>query len=282
LQASPQSGSNPSLARTLIEQFDNAELIAAVPDHELRAAFLVIEGSAFGSHLVKPSSPPGNVPRWPIRFSTLPQPIPATFQVSHEGHKEVQINSMLSGDSLEVIAAAIVEGMLLESGPLTPNAAVIAALFSTICYASLAEQSPEIVSAPTWGTISRNIDLLALLNSSPWSVSSGGADVAAIGFLTGPSSPAGALPGTLFSAESFNSYVSQSPRAAGTAPVFSSPAPELLITVAGVAGIALGASPAGPVVSSETMRNLDRSVGVFMSVSSAAKLAEVLALGVAS
>ncbi len=59
-------------------------------------------------------------------------------------------------------------------------------------------------------------------------------------------------------------------------------ASELLVRLAGMSGIPIELGPAGPVISSATLSQLDASAGDFMTAEDVQALAEILLLGVAA
>lgn len=74
--------------------------------------------------------------------------------------------SLLRGESPAVLAAAIVEGTLLHDDTLTKDEVVASSALGTLAWADLIAAMPGAAKAKTWGTITRKIGLLALLNSA--------------------------------------------------------------------------------------------------------------------
>ncbi len=269
----------------IVEQlgwFDDPEIIARFPDSQIRAALILLGSIDTWSESLLSTDTLLRQSAWTIAFASIPAPINASFSAIGPGGSELRLNEMLSGDSLEVIAAAIVEGLLLEENYQSPNATIVAALLSTICYGDLVAHNPEIVNAPTWGTISRNLDLLALLNSAQWSVTNTGAGATSIGFLSSGAGIPDVLPGALLDATSFHDYVSQSARFEGVSNVVATAAPELLVNLAGTIGVVIESGPAGPVITSMTLQRLDLAVGILLPNPRIAEIVSGLSLGVAA
>jgi hypothetical protein len=217
---------------------------------------------------------------WRIEFAPLPLPINAMFAPSLTGNPGVRINDYLIGDSLEVTASAIIEGILLESDRRTPNTTTIAALMSTMAYAAMVDDLPSIASKPTWGTISRNIDLLALLNSAPWSSSVESMAPEEIGFLAAAPGVTDVLPGLVQDAGSFQAYVLNSARADGVDAVTLSIPSKLLLDVAESSGAPLPQGAGGAVIDQVAMLQLDGRVSKLMAPEMTASVLAALGLGV--
>jgi hypothetical protein len=275
-----QSVADDQRARA-IELFDLPIAITNVPDPQLRAALVLMWALPPWSETARAflMGQPQNE-SWTFEFASLPLPVPAQHQVDRNGHNLVQVNELLSGGSLESIAAALLEGILLDQDRHSPNGAVVAALMSTLAYAELIAINPAAVSFPSWGTISRNRDVLALINSSQWSAGSQPTKSDLIGFLAPANGAGDVLPGLVYDASSFQAYVLASPRATGTEQMSLAVASELFIRMAGITGIPIAAGPGGTVITGETMSMIDSSLGEFLSSDDVHALAIALFLGI--
>jgi hypothetical protein len=261
--------------------FDDAAFAASYPDNQLRAALALLTAIDPWAPLVESViAQESDAVTWRIEFAPLPLPINAMFAPSLTGNPGVRINDYLIGDSLEVTASAIIEGILLESDRRTPNTTTIAALMSTMAYAAMVDDLPSIASKPTWGTISRNIDLLALLNSAPWSSSVESMAPEEIGFLAAAPGVTDVLPGLVQDAGSFQAYVLNSARADGVDAVTLSIPSKLLLDVAESSGAPLPQGAGGAVIDQVAMLQLDGRVSKLMAPEMTASVLAALGLGV--
>lgn len=273
---------DPAVQASSLALFDNARLESTVPENQLRAAIALLASLDPWSDLTDAllQSRRGT-PAWRIEFAPLPLPVNAMFEPDGAGRGTVRINEYLIGDSLEVTAAAIVEGILLEADSRTPNTTTIAALMSTVAYATLLEKQPSVASNPTWGTISRNVDTMALLNSSPWSPSSPGGDVSQVGFLAPAAGVTDVLPGIATDATSFQAYVLDSARGDGIDATTVSIPSELLIAVAESTGAPFARQSGGAIIDQTAMLLLDANVSSLLPPDVIASLLTALHLSVA-
>lgn len=269
--------------RVSLERYDSDMVRSLIPDDQLRAAVVLLSAidpwADIADALLR--ARPGDVP-WQVSFVPMPSAVNATFERTADKTSSVLINEFLIGESLETTAAAIIEGILLESDRPSPNGAVVAALMSTVAYAQFVENVPSITRVATWGTINRNIDLLALLNSTQWSAADGIVPPGALGFLAPSGDTMDVLPGLLIDATSFQHRVFDSARVDGAANVtFSSPS-ELLIGLAEVSGVSLPLGPAGHVIDQTALLQIDGRVGSLVPADTIATILTSLMLGVAN
>jgi hypothetical protein len=157
--------------------------------------------------------------------------------------------------------------------------AIAATLFGTLAYGQLLTLNPAVAEAATMWTIARNLDLLALLNSSAWPAEDGltPANAASMGFLSAPAGVPDILPGLDADAASFADYVIAKPSAGeldSSADVVAPPVFERYLTFAGV-----GAEPR---FDGETMGELDARMGAFLSPNDVLLIADALRLGIAA
>ena len=263
------------------ELFDMPLAMSTVPDPQLRAALVLMWALSPWTETARSFlTPAPQTQGWTFSFEHLPLPVNAQHVRDQDGRSVVLVNELLSGDSLEVISAALLEGILLEEDRRSPNGAVVAALMSTLAYAELVTINPEVVATPTWGTISRNRDLLALINSSRWTAGSQPSNSELVGFLAPANGAADVLPGLVYDATSFQSYVLKSPRADGAEQMSIAVASELFIRLAGVTGIPIAAGPGGIVITGETMSIIDSNLGEFMTSDDVQSLTVALFLGI--
>ena len=153
---------------------------------------------------------------------------------------------------------------------------------STLAYAELVTIHPEIVATPTWGTISRNRDVLALINSSQWTAGSHLSNAALVGFLAPANGAGDVLPGLVYDATSFQSYVLQSPRLEGAEQLSIAVASDGFIRLAGATGIPIEAGPGGAMITAKTMSVIDTNLGALMTPGDVETLTLVLFLGISA
>jgi hypothetical protein len=267
----------PAERSATLARFDDPGIEARIPDPQLRAAAILLGSldpwSATLDAVLAPSPH-----RWNVGFAPLPAPVNALASIDAEGVRDVRLNELLIGDSLETTAAALLEGLLLAGERRTSDGALLAALMSTLAYADLVTIHPDAPETLTWGTVSRNLDLLALLNSAPWSA--GGSSSASIGFLGAANGAADILPGLIPDATSFQAHVLGSARGAGADQLGSAAPSELLAGLAQVGGVSLPLTPNGPVIDDAAIRLLDGGVSAFLTPDEAVLLISALDLGI--
>jgi len=264
-----------------MELFDMPPAMANVPDPQLRAALALMSALSPWSETARTFLTSSlSTLTWSFSFEPLPLPVNALYSLDQDGNSVVRVNEMLNGDTLEVISAALLEGILLEEYGRSPNAAVVAALMSTLAYAELATKNPGVVATPTWGTISRNRDLLALINSSQWTAGSQLSNAALVGFLAPANGAGDVLPGLNYDATSFQAYVLQSPRLEGAERMSIALASDGFLRLAAATGIPVESGPAGAVITGKTMSMIDSHLGEFMTAEDIQTLTVVLFLGI--
>ncbi len=100
-----------------------------------------------------------------IAFRDLPNAVPEVWESSGwQGGPVIWVNAMRAGERPELLATAIAEGALLESADSCTAQTIIAAALSSVLWSELIALDPSLVESATWGTITRNRDLLALLD----------------------------------------------------------------------------------------------------------------------
>ncbi len=269
--------------RATLALYDSDVIRSLIPDDQLRASVVLLSAvdpwADIANALLR--ARPGDVP-WNVSFAPLPHAVNATFERDTGDVPTVLINEYLIGESLETTACAIIEGILLESDRPSPNGAVVAALMSTIAYAQFVENDPTIAGDATWGTINRNIDLLALLNSTQWSAAEGSIPAGALGFLASAGGSRDVLPGLIVDAHSFQHRVFDSARVDSAANVTVSSPSELLIGLAEVTGVTLPLGPTGPIIDQTALLQIDSRVGSLIPAETIATILAALMLGVAA
>lgn len=233
-----RSGSTSAEISAALDRYDDPALAALVPDPGLRAGLLILAADEqWATVLDETTGVAGDgVSPVHIAFGELPNAVPASWDgQGWGGSPVVWINGMLSGDRPELLATAIAEGLLLESGERCIAQIVIAAALSTSIWAELVANDPDLASAGTWGTISRNRDLLALLNSQPFDPGSPAA--AGVGLRLATGSQTDVLPGLLRDAGSFYDYVVRSPRVVSATELTAVDAPPTLTALLSREGI---------------------------------------------
>jgi hypothetical protein len=117
---------------------------------------------------------------------------------------------------------------------------IIAAALSTVLWADFVTTDATLISSPTWGTITRNRDLLALLNAQPFDPGTPRATTIGLRLAAGN---AEVLPGLPMDPGSFVDYVLSSPRAVAIDRPDSSSAPAALTELLRRSGIEPGTAP---------------------------------------
>jgi hypothetical protein len=210
-----RAGTTPEQISLALAQFDDREERALIPDPTLRAALLMLHRDPRWGSLLSAAIDGANDSGVPVRiaFRDLPNAVPATWESTAWGESPaIWVNSMLLGERPELLATAIAEGLLLESTIQCADQSIIAAAISTVLWADFVKADPSLAAAGTWGTITRNRDLLALLNSQ--SFDPGTPTAAAFGLRLSTGSMGDVLPGLPMSAGSFVDYILESPRIA--------------------------------------------------------------------
>ena len=165
------AGVDSALVSLALAQFDDPAERALVPDPTLRAALLMLHRDPRWDSLLASALDGANEAGSAVRiaFRDLPIAVPAIWEAAEpDGAPAVWINSMLRGERPELLATAIAEGLLLESADECAAHAVIAAALSSILWTDFVVADRSLTAGSTWGTITRNRDLLALLNSQPF------------------------------------------------------------------------------------------------------------------
>ncbi|MEA2524493.1 MAG: hypothetical protein QOF73_1720 [Thermomicrobiales bacterium] len=273
----------------LMARYGNARTAELIPDPSLRAATLMLGALkpwdlALGA--IFDANNPDGVPLQ-VLFADLRNSAPAARQSDTEGDgtpAAILINSLLFGESPELLASAIVEGTLLHDDTWTTQEAIAAALMGTLAYAAIAEVDPTVVKAKTWGVLNRNRDLVALLNSAAWpGDDTAPANADSIGFLSAPNEAEDILPGLYADATSFANYVETLPHAARFDRHADLEAPPIFAKFLAFAGIEPTDQFRGQILLSEqTMHDVDAELGGFLSPDAALGLARTLKLGVAT
>jgi hypothetical protein len=273
----------------LLSRYDDPRTADLIPDPSLRAATLMLGALKPWDHalgVIFDGDNPDGVPL-KVLFAGLRNSAPAAHQSDTEGDgtpPAILINSLLAGEPPELLASAIVEGTLLHDDTWTSREAVAAALMGTLAYADIVEVDPALVKTSTWGVMTRNRGLLALLNSAAWPGAGGDIENAdSIGFLSAPNEAGDILPGLYTDATSFADYVETSPQAARFDRVSDLEAPPVFGEYLAYAGIEpTSRFRSAILLSKETMSEVDAQLGGFLSPDEALGLAKTLKLGVAT
>jgi hypothetical protein len=254
------------------------EIVDLVSDPQLRAALLIIDQlepwNLLSSTVLDRNN--SNPMRVQIAFGDLEAAAPAVWDQS-DGQPVIRVNSMLEGERPEILAAAVAEGALLEGTSPSEDQAVAAAAISTALYINLVERDPDIVTDRTWGTVSRNRDALALLNSGQWSASSPSRNADSIGFLLAAGSAMDILPGVYIDASSFSAYILASPRTERAESNPPSNAPQSIVALLKFAGVAQDKASA-MLVDEDLLNELDRHMDAFLPAPVATFVAQILDL----
>ena len=223
-----RSGLASSEVSATLAEFDDPATIELVPDPTLRAGLLMLRRDQRWDSILASILSGANSTGMPVHvaYRNLSNAVPAEWD--DRGGKNapaIWIHSLLIGERPELLASAIVEGALLESSRRCVSQAIAAAALSSVLWANFITDDRSLVDAHTWGTITRNRDLLALLNSQPFDP--GAPAATSVGLRLGVTG-GDVLPGLTMNAASFVDYVRASPRLATPAPPDSEQAPASL------------------------------------------------------
>lgn len=272
LAASP---ADETAKKALLAKYADPAVIALIPDPSLRAALLLLGGWRpwdLTLGVVLDGANPDGVPLQ-IFFTDLRDSAPAVRQsdVKNDGTPAaIVINSLLKGESPVVLAAAIVEGTLLHDDTLTKDEVVASSALGTLAWANLIAAMPGAAKAKTWGTITRNIGLLALLNSA----AAGGAGIGVLAPATGVQD---ILHGVYLDSNSFSAFADGRPWGVHFDRQAELEAPPIFIDYLTFAGAPPTPGIGGIVsLSDKTLANLDSAMGVLLSP--AALMADASAL----
>ncbi len=278
-----EAGSDPVLIASALAQFDNKSEQSLVPDPTLRAGLLMLHRDSRWISLLASALDGANEAGAPVRiaFRDLPTAVPAVWENTGWGESPaVWINSMMIGERPELLATAIAEGLLLESADRCVDQAIIAAALSSLFWADLVTADPSLTTGSTWGTITRNRDLLALLNSQPFDP--GNPDSTTFGLRLAAGSSGDVLPRLPVSAGSFVDYVLDSPRIPDEALAQSGPAPAALTAVLQRSGLAPTAQTEPLRIDDDLLAIVDLGFDQLLSMQAGIDAALALGLTIAS
>lgn len=278
-----RSGLSAGSTNAAVAAFDNPDLIARVPDPTLRSGLLILRRNERWASMLESAIDGANEAGAPVRieFRELPDAVPAQWEGNGWGGAPVVwVNAMLNGERPELLATAIAEGLLLESSNQSTAQAVIAAALSTVLWADLLTADPTLSDTGTWGTIGRNRDLLALLNSQPFDP--GNPDAAAIGLRLSTGDNGDVLPGLLRDTSSFLDYVHTSPRISTPNSPSSPAAPPALTEFLRRAGIEHATPSQSVQIDDALLDQVDLQFANIFPASVAAKAASALGLTLSS
>lgn len=222
------SGLSASGVSRVLAEFDSPVTTELISDPTLRAGLLILRRDERWNSIVTSILDGANGAGMPVHvaFRELPDAVPAVWDnQGWQGAPVIWIHSMLIGESPALLATAITEGALLESSNRSAAQTIIAAAISSVLWADLVNADPGLIHSSTWGTIVRNRDLLALLNSQPFDPGTPAGNDIGLRLGTGNSD---ILPGLLMNPASFVAYVRESPRFARSDLPASSVAPAVL------------------------------------------------------
>ncbi|MEZ4533140.1 MAG: hypothetical protein R2855_19255 [Thermomicrobiales bacterium] len=263
--------------------FDSGAEKTLVPDPVLRAGLLMLARSPGWRPLLDSALVGANGGGAPVRiaYRALPHAVPAVWESAGWGESPVVwINSMLDGERPELLATAIAEGLLLESSETCAAQAVIAAALSSVLWADLVASDPTLAESATWGTITRNRDLLALLNSQPFDP--GVPQSSEFGLRLAAGSGSDVFPGLPVSANSFVDYVSNSPRVSASTSTETSPSPAALTALLQRSGLD-SPSPASAIqIDDDLLASLDLGFAHVLPVEDGVDAAAALGLTISS
>lgn len=242
-EALTRAGASPDVVSAAVASFDDPVVRELVSDPTLRAGLLLLRRDDRWSSIVASVIDGANDAGLPIHiaFRDLPNAVPAVWESQGwKGAPVIWIDSMLQGERPELLATAIAEGALLESARQSNAQSIIAAALSTVLWADFVTTDASAASSPTWGTITRNRDLLALLNAQPFDPGTPRATAIGLRLAAGN---AEVLPGLPMDPGSFVDYILNSPRTAAIDRPDSSSAPAALTELLRRSGIDQGSAP---------------------------------------
>jgi hypothetical protein len=214
------------------ERFDDPALEETIPEPSLRAAALLLDG------LPAWRTPAGIIldGEISIAFGALPYGVPVALRA--DDATRVIVNDALAAEAPGVVATYLVEGMQL-SPSLAATAsgtaqATIQTVLGTLAWADLIETEPSLAAAGTLAATERNLELLALLNST--AKSSAGAE-SSVGIRAASSAVGDVLPGLYADPESFASFVATGSRSGSIDAAASFVASPTLVRLLGELGV---------------------------------------------
>lgn len=207
------SGWPSAAVSTAIARFDSPVLIGHIPDPTLRAGLLMLERDGRLRPVLDAAlgSSTGAVAPIRIEFRELGSAIPSTWDhAGWNGEPTVWVNALLRGERPELLATAILEALMLASAEPCASSRIVAAAWGATLWADFVAADPWLAESATWGTITRNIDLLAVLNSQPFDP--GIPAATSIGLRLPAGNDDDVLPGLRRDVASFADLVRTSPR----------------------------------------------------------------------
>ncbi len=262
-----------------LAEFDDPAIVELASDPTLRAGLLILRRDERWSPLLASiiGGANGAGSSVHIAFRNLPDAVPAVWEDGGwNGLPVIWVDSMLIGERPELLATAIAEGALLESGALCSAQTIAAAAIASVLWADLITTDPGLTDSKTWGTITRNRDLLALLDSQPFDP--GDPTAATIGLRLGTGNSE-VLPGLPTGSSSFVTYIHDSPRLAASHLPVSGIAPAVLTEFLQRADIVQGSNRSDR-IDDEMLFSIDLEFGQLLPGSAA--LAAAAALGLTS
>jgi len=239
-EALTRSGTPAAEISAAITAFDDPGVRELVSDPTLRAGLLLLRRGERWAPILASVIEGANESGAPVHiaFRDLPNAVPAVWEThGWKGGPVIWIDSMLLGERPELLATAIAEGALLESAKQSSAQTIIAAALSTVLWSDFIAADPTLTTSGTWGTITRNRDLLALLNAQPFDPGTPQATGIGLRLAAGNGD---VLPGLPMDPGSFVDYILGSPRSVADDPPNSSSAPAALTELLRRSGIDQG------------------------------------------
>ena len=287
-----------SLRDDLRYRFDDPTLADHIPDPTLRAAALLLAVREPWDQALAAIVGDGDTPGpLPVAFASLPfGTLVARGRTSDDGVYSLLVSEDLAGESPEVLASLLVEGLLLHErkadGRTTRDQAVLANLLGALAYADFLIADPDLATRGTAGVIARNRDVFAILNSAAWQTppiddlaNAERANLGALGFLGAPAGVDDILPGLYADATSFADFVTSQPRADDYSRRTRLIAPSIVASFLAYVGVDLAdldGSVDGVPSFGDASSALDARLGAFVPPEEALDLARALRLGVTS
>lgn len=263
----------------MLAKYDDEAVIELISDPSLRAATLLLGDwkpwDAVHSVIFDGTGIDG-VPLH-VMFAPMRDSAPAARQTDWDGDGTIPailVNSLLIGNSPELLASVIVEAVFLHDDTLLKEEAIAAATFGALAWADLVTVNPKVAQARTWGVVSRNNYLLALLNTS-------GQD-GLIGILADNPEIEDVLPGVYADPTTFAGYIDSQPWGLRFDRNSELEAPAVFAEMLTGVGIEPSTGVGGVVAyGEETLIDLDAAVSRMMTPEKVLAVAKALGLGIA-
>lgn len=264
-----------------LRRFADEDVERLIPDPTLRAATVLLDAVDpwdASAAVILDGTNDEDAP-FAVAFADLPGSGSIVFldeAAAPTGRPTIVVSTLLRAEPVPVLASYLVEATLIHEEQAAEDEAVAAALLGTLAYADFVAGDPALVERSTWGVIQRNRDLLALINSTSWSLPPD--NLESVGFLRPSNGAVDILPGLYDDAASFAEFITARPRSVALERRSGAAAPPVFADYLDHAGADL---PRGsdPSFDAETLGELDAHLDAFFSPDDALVTADILQLG---